>query len=961
MRLKHFPVRVSSAASDAAPRPETRPHTRPGGVSARRQKPALDLCWFSQVSAMSKPGTPANCSPCRTTAVLQDLDGALAVATGGPGEAQLRLVGANQAFAEAVGWEGAGRDGTGWNGEAMPGRSLDKLGGGPGKSGASPIEVRPLYDRSGQHRHWLVIHRETALRRSDRRSAGETETPAAGKPAEPGAETDFRTLVEGISNGVLVHRDFKPLYANAACANRIGFDSGEALLREPTLLPFLPIEMHNRALRRHTRLLAGEAPGPAHILRCLTRGGEPFWVEATEKRILWEGAPAILVSLNDVTEQVRTRRTELMLREAINNLSASFILYDAKQRVLLTNRRFHENFPFLPTQDEIVGRPMRELVEASVANNAVTDPRLSLDRQGFVDTFISERMNNYSTVSEDAWPDGRWDLVKEQHTRSGGFVSVRTDITERKAAELALRDHESRLEQALAERTAQLKGVLANIAQGVTVTAPDMTVLLVNQGYLDIFNLPEDFGRPGIHLSEYIRHGLATGEYDPAEIAAAGGDEEFVEHRLGVLARAQRGVAQRKLGDGRVLEIRQQRLPDGCIVSTYNNITDRVRTERELQRQREKVYQNEKLSALGSLLAGVSHELNNPLSVVIGQAALLETMAGSSDIAERAVKVRIAADRCAKIVKTFLSMARRRPAARRAIQINALIGDVLDLVTHQLSTADIKVTCDLAPNLPPVAGDPDQLSHVLLNLFINAQQAMAAAPLPRRLVIATSALPAKRQVRITVRDNGPGIPGDIRSRIFDPFFTTKPVGQGTGVGLSVCHGMVSAHGGSIAADDAPDGGAVFTVLLPAETAVEEDGERPAEATALPRAPARHKVLVIDDEPDITDFLVEILETSGHAVDIATSGKAALAQLAAHDYHAIICDLRMPHLDGPGVYDAVKKMKPHLLQRMIFATGDLLNETTDRFLKETGRPCIEKPFLPAQIRDLVEEVAGTSEG
>ena len=150
------------------------------------------------------------------------------------------------------------------------------------------------------------------------------------------------------------------------------------------------------------------------------------------------------------------------------------------------------------------------------------------------------------------------------------------------------------------------------------------------------------------------------------------------------------------------------------------------------------------------------------------------------------------------------------------------------------------------------------------------------------------------------------------------------------------------------------------MLLPAETAIEEDGERPPEATAPPRATARHKVLVIDDEPDITDFLVEILEASGHAVDVATSGKAALAHLAAHDYHAIICDLRMPHLDGPGVYDAVKKMKPHLLQRMIFATGDLLNETTDRFLKETGRPSIEKPFLPAQIRDLVEEVAGTGE-
>src|SRR3546814_1825164 len=168
-------------------------------------------------------------------------------------------------------------------------------------------------------------------------------------------------------------------------------------------------------------------------------------------------------------------------------------------------------------------------------------------------------------------------------------------------------------------------------------------------------------------------------------------------------------------------------------LSTYNNVTDRVRTEQELQRQREKSYQNEKLTALGSLLAGVSHELNNPLSVVIGQAALLESIAGDSEIAERAVKVRIAADRCAKIVKTFLSMARQRPADRRPIEINRQVTARPDLVTHQLSTTDVEVTCDLATDLPSVAGDSDQLSHVLLNLFINPQQAMLETPSPRRL------------------------------------------------------------------------------------------------------------------------------------------------------------------------------------------------------------------------------------
>lgn len=927
MRLKHFGGTVWPAAAGAAA-------ALPVGSTRARRQP-YSPCWFSQVAAMSKPRGSAAASPRRVSAALQAVAGPAALATGGPRPAELRLVSVNRAFAEAAGCDAA----------SLAGRGLAEFcGADPGRSGET-IELRPLYDRNGRRQHWLVLHRQGAA------PPGEAARSAA--PAAGAGDGDFRSLVENIGNGVLVHRHFQPLYANAACARRIGFADGAALLREPTLLPFLPFELHRLALRRHARLLAGEPPGPARVLRCLTRDGEPFWAEATEQRIVWEGEPAVLVSLIDVTEQVQMRRTELMLREAVDNLSDSFILYDSDQRVVLTNRRFHESFPFLPPQEEIVGRPMRELVEASVAHNAVSDPRVKRDPARFVEEFIAERLAKLASTAEDSWPDGRWDLVKEQHTRSGAFISVRTDITERKKAELTLRDQESRLEQALAERTAQLKGVLASIAQGVIVTAPDTTVLLVNQGYLDIFDLPEHLARPGTPLAEYVRQGLVNGEYAAAEVAAAGGEEAFVQHRVAVLSKPQRGVVQRRLADGRVFELRQQRLPDGCIVSTYNNVTDRVRTEQELQRQREKSYQNEKLSALGALLAGVSHELNNPLSVVIGQAALLESMAGDSEIAERAVKVRIAADRCAKIVKTFLSMARQRPADRRPIEINRLVAEVLDLVTHQLSTTDVEVTCELAPDLPPVAGDSDQLSHVLLNLFINAQQAMLETPAPRRLVITTAQLPASRQVRITVRDTGPGVPEEIRSRIFDPFFTTKPVGQGTGVGLSVCHGMVSAHGGSIGVGDAPGGGALFTVLLPAGEA--ETAPAP-EAEPAPRASHGHRVLVIDDEPDITGFLVEVLELAGHSVAVAASGQEALDRLATEDFAAIICDLRMPHLDGPGLYAALEALKPRLLDRIVFATGDLLNAETERFLKKAGRPCIEKPFMPAQIRRLVEEIA-----
>ncbi len=919
-------------------RPDLRRHLGPGHATD----------WFKQIAVMSSPHPSAARITRSLNASLETLRRPLAVASAASDTAKSTLLSANQAFFQV----------SGLNRENLRGRSLADCDG-------NLIDLRPLFDRDGRRRNWLVFHHapspngdgpaisEAAAADKPKKRDSAAASGGRGKKKPTGGDDGFRALVEGIPNGVLVHRDFKPLYANMACARRIGFDSGDALVAEPTLLPFLPVELHSAALRRHRRILAEGDPGPARVLRCLTRSGEPFWVEATETRILWQGSPAVLVSLSDVTRQVQMRRTELMLREAIDNLSDSFVLYDADLQVVLTNQRFHELFPFLPAQHAIIGRPMQELVEASVANNVVTDPRVWRDREQFIADFIADRLSNEACISEDAWPDGRWDMVKEQHTRSGGFVSVRTDITQRKRAEFALRDQESRLEQALAERSAQLKGILANIAQGVTVTAPDMRVLLVNQGFLDIFGIPEELGRPGVHVSEFVRQGLRNEHYPRAEVEAAGGEDAFVDQRLAAIARVTRSVDQRTLADGRVIEVRQQRLPDGCIVSTYNNITDRVHAERELQRQREKSYQNEKLTALGGLLAGVSHELNNPLSVVIGQAALLESMSTDSAMAERAMKVRIAADRCAKIVKTFLSMARQRPAARSAIQINHLIEDVLDLVTYQLNTTDVSISRDLAPDLPSVAGDSDQLSHILVNLFINAQQAMINSPRPHRLMISTSYLATSRQVRIVVRDTGPGIPEEIRSRIFDPFFTTKPVGHGTGVGLSVCHGMVTAHGGSISVENAASGGAVFTVLLPAGGMTRP--ELPEEVL-LPHHSEERQILVVDDEPDITSFLVEILEAAGHSVDVASSGQTALSNLATRDYAAIICDLRMPHLDGPGLYGALSETKPHLLDRFIFITGDLLNERTDRFLKKSGRPCIEKPFMPNQIRGLVEEIA-----
>jgi PAS domain S-box-containing protein len=288
------------------------------------------------------------------------------------------------------------------------------------------------------------------------------------------------------------------------------------------------------------------------------------------------------------------------------------------------------------------------------------------------------------------------------------------------------------------------------------------------------------------------------------------------------------------------------------------DLTQQKEAAREIARQRDRLYQSEKMSALGSLLAGVAHELNNPLSIVVGQALMLEED-GSGELAQRASRIRAAAERCGRIVKSFLAMARQRGPEKKPVDLNQIVRAGLELVAYGIRSAGISVTLDLGEDLPTFSADPDQLGQLVTNLLLNAQQALKNTPQPRRLGIRTRHKPAQSQVRLMISDNGPGIPPELRSRVFEPFFTTKPVGGGTGIGLSICHAFVSAHGGSIEVDETPGGGATFTIRLPVVAAGIEGSATHDEP--VPEI-ARRRALVIDDEHDLAELLAEMLSREG---------------------------------------------------------------------------------------------------
>lgn len=402
------------------------------------------------------------------------------------------------------------------------------------------------------------------------------------------------------------------------------------------------------------------------------------------------------------------------------------------------------------------------------------------------------------------------------------------------------------------------------------------------------------------------------------------------------------------LADGRTLRLESVSTSVCETLVLIADVTREREAEAELGRQREFAHQNEKLAALGSLLAGVAHELNNPLSVVVARAALLAEALGEGAHSASVATLKAAAERCAGIVRTFLAVARAKPQERGVVPVAAVVDQVLDMVAYGFRTADIAVTRAAIDPACLVSVEPERLHQVLLNLLVNAEAALREAPPPRRVRL--SAGVAGGMVEIAVEDNGPGVPAAIRRRIFEPYFTTKPVGLGTGIGLAVSHGIVAAHGGTITVEDAAGGGARFVLRLPrAEAAAAPAPDEPA------APPGRLSVLVVDDEADITEVLAEVLGRDGHAVTTAGDGAAALAALAAAGCDVLVTDLRMPGLDGPGLLRHVAAMPAGRRPAVVVLTGDALSLRSEAALLDPAPAIVEKPFDPVQLAALVRRL------
>jgi CheY-like chemotaxis protein len=259
--------------------------------------------------------------------------------------------------------------------------------------------------------------------------------------------------------------------------------------------------------------------------------------------------------------------------------------------------------------------------------------------------------------------------------------------------------------------------------------------------------------------------------------------------------------------------------------------------------------------------------------------------------------------------------------------------------------------------VPAVRGDAQQLEQVVLNLLLNAEQALAKGSDDPRITIGLSA--AGGIVRLVVADTGPGISPENLPRIFEPFFTTKPIGQGTGLGLSICYRIVEAHAGRIWAESGPGGGATLIMELPADATATHAGETPA-APPLEQH-MRWRVLVIDDEPDVAETLRAVFDSLGQDVTVALGGQRGWERLSAPDatYELVTLDLKMPDLSGPKVWERLVSSNSALAGRVVFITGDTVDAATEGFLRRAGRPVLRKPFELRDIAGLIPLRVGAS--
>ena len=687
---------------------------------------------------------------------------------------------------------------------------------------------------------------------------------------------------------------------------------------------------HEASRERHRSKMKGKVIPGLFEMTIIRKDGTEVPIEITSAYTTYKGEHANVVYIRDITERKQAEET---LKESEQNL--------IKGQEIGQMGYWRLN----PVTQEVEGSDelfrIFELGHDELTLNAFADVVHPEDREYDLEHIQRgmEKGAPWDIEHRLLLKNGNIKWVRaigEPHLDENGKVihvmGIVQDITERKKAEEALQESEARY-RTFVENS--LQGVWQIDEMGITTFAsPRMGEIL---GY----SPNEMFGKP---FSDFM------------DEAARKEAEVF--------------FAKRKAGVSEVLDFRFIHKTGRDVYTTLSTVAYMDKgtfsgavayvtdiTERKQAEEREKQLQQElilssRLATVGEMASGIAHEINNPLTGVMGFSDLLMKKELPDDIRKDVNIIHEGAKRIASITDRMLTFAHQHEPERTSVNINEIIETTLTMRAYEMKSSNIEVASELAPDIPLTFADAGQLQQVFLNIILNAEVEMKLAHGRGNLTVKTEK--TDNTIRVSFKDDGPGIPRINLDRLFDPFFTTRGPDKGTGLGLSICYSIVTQHGGKIYARSRLGKSATFFVELPVVTK-EEQLKMAEPAAELPKTLSRARILVVDDDTIVQEFLTTILTEEGHQVEIVENGDDAQERVDSEDYDVILLDIKLPGMSGIELYRYMQKTAKSLARRVVFITGDTMSTDTVDFLATTRAPYIAKPFDGEQLKKDIDRI------
>ncbi len=605
---------------------------------------------------------------------------------------------------------------------------------------------------------------------------------------------------------------------------------------------------------------------------------------------------------------------------SINELEIAFALFDGNDRLVFCNHQFRHAHHAIASlfENTIIWSVFQREAERSGTGNGLKQ----------IDAHIRSSHEEVLSI-EVSRPNGKWIRLRMQPLHDGSFIITETDITEAMVAT-----------ELQAEAESLLRRVLNASGTNILMSRLDDSKIVyrtqAHKEFIGEIDKADDMYPDQNDRSDFLADILSSRSLDGFEIQMLKADGNKFPARV----------------TGKLIKYEGEEV----IVTSFIDMTQHYAQRDEIVRQREISLQNEKLTALGEVLAGVAHELNNPLSVVTGQSLMLKEEALSESAAYRVDKISKSAERCTKIIKTFLALARQKPIKLESISINEVIETALDVSSYSLQMTGAQISINLAKNIPNILADEDQLTQVFINLIVNAEHALENIQNDAKVSIMTRYDEVSDMIIAEIEDNGPGIPYELQARIFEPFYTTKKVGKGTGIGLALSHRIVTTHNGFLEVDSDSSGGAKFSIKLPSTKIARNKYNN----TPQQNMPSRLTALVVDDEKDVAETLCDMLQNIGIAATYVNSAEHTLELLSlGKTYNIIFSDLKMPGISGLELFDMINTKWPKSAQSFIFITGDSMSNSADKIRRNNHAHLLEKPISPNELQKIITEITGAS--